>query len=98
MNHKLAPLTGLLFFALLAAGTFVEGSDTPHSDDDATKVLAYYQAHDTRIGIAAALTVLAVFVGVIFYAAILMTTAWLVLFMLLHRRSRIVVGSLSLAP
>jgi hypothetical protein len=67
MNHKLAPLTGVLFFALLAAGIFVEGFDTPNTDDSATKVLAYYQAHDTRIGISALLTVLAVFVGVIFY-------------------------------
>jgi hypothetical protein len=67
MNHKLAPLTGVLFFALLVAGILVEGFDTPNSDDSATKVLAYYQAHDTRIAISAVLTVLAVFVGVIFY-------------------------------
>jgi hypothetical protein len=64
MNHKLAPLTGVVFVALLVAGIAVNGS-TPGSGDSATKVLAYYQAHHQRIAISAALTVLAVFYGVL---------------------------------
>ena len=67
MNHKLAPLTGALFFVVLVASIVAEGSNTPSSNDSATKVLTYYQDHFRATRTSGVLTVLAVFLGVIFY-------------------------------
>ena len=67
MNHKLAPLTGALFFVVLVASIVAEGSNTPSSNDSATKVLTYYQDHFRATRTSGVLTVLAIFLGVIFY-------------------------------
>lgn len=66
MTKKLAPLTGVLFFALLLASALV-GSNSLKASSSPAKVLAYYQAHKDRIAASGVLTVLAVVVGVIFY-------------------------------
>jgi len=66
MAKRLAPLTGVLFFLLLLAAVVV-GSNSLSASSSPAKVLAYYQAHQDKIGLSGGLTVLSVVVGVIFY-------------------------------
>lgn len=66
MTKKLAPLTGVLFFVLLLVSVLVGNSSLKASSSGA-KVLAHYEAHRNSARVSGLLTVLAVFVGVIFY-------------------------------
>ena len=65
MSHKLAPLTGVVFFVVLLAGVLT--GDNLSSTDSGAKVIAYYTAHRSRLQASALLIGLAVFVGVVFY-------------------------------
>jgi hypothetical protein len=51
---RFAPLTGMIFVALVVAGGLAVGS-SPSGDDPITKVTAYYAAHHNRIFAAAIL-------------------------------------------
>jgi hypothetical protein len=66
MIKKLAPLTGVAFFVLLLVTALVPGN-TPDGKASGAKVLSYYEAHRTSTEVSGLLTVIAVFVGVIFY-------------------------------
>jgi hypothetical protein len=63
---KLAPLTGVLFFLVLLAAALIGGNSLSAKSSPA-QVLAYYTAHKDRFEVSGVLTVLSVFVGVIFY-------------------------------
>jgi hypothetical protein len=63
---KLAPLTGALFFVLLLVAVLI-GSNSLSAKSSPAKVLAYYAAHKGKTDTSGILTVLSVFVGVIFY-------------------------------
>jgi len=65
VRHKLAPLSGVVFFLLLLAGVLT--GDNLKSTDSGTKVIAYYTAHRGRLQTSGFLISLAVFVGVVFY-------------------------------
>ncbi len=66
-SGRLAPLTGVVFVALLiAANSIVE--TTPDSNASAAKVISFYNAHSTKIAVAAYLTGVSLFVGLFFYA------------------------------
>lgn len=66
MVKKLAPLTGALFFVLLLVSVLV-GNNSLKASSSPAKVLAHYEAHRNSARVSGLLTVLAVFVGVIFY-------------------------------
>lgn len=63
------PLTGVVFVALLVATNVLLGS-APESSDSAAKVIAFYQAHRTKIETSSYLTVLSLFFGLFFYACL----------------------------
>ena len=63
---RLAPLTGVLFVALVVAANVLTGS-TPGSKATATKVITFYHSHRAREDTAAYLTGLSLFVGLFFY-------------------------------
>ncbi len=69
MIKKLAPLTGVLFFLLLLAAVLIGGNSLSASSSG-SKVLAHYEAHRNSARISGLLSVLAVFVGVIFYGVL----------------------------
>jgi hypothetical protein len=66
MIKKLAPLTGVAFFVLLLISVLITNNSLKGSSSGA-KVLAHYEAHRNSTRISGLLTVIAVFVGVIFY-------------------------------
>lgn len=66
MVKRLAPLTGVLFFVLLLV-SFLVGNNSLKASSSPAKVLAHYIAHRNSARASGLLTVLAVFVGVIFY-------------------------------
>ena len=66
MIKKLAPLTGAAFFVLLLVSFFV-GSNSLNGSSSGAKVLAHYAAHRNSTRVDGAVTVLAVFIGVIFF-------------------------------
>lgn len=66
MIKRLAPLTGVAFFVLLLVSAMVPGS-TPDGKASGAKVLSYYGDHRDSTRVSGLLTVIAVFVGVIFY-------------------------------
>jgi Domain of unknown function (DUF4386) len=66
MSKKLAPLTGVLFFLVLLAAVLIGGNSLSASSS-AAKVLAHYKAHRHGTEVSGVLTVISVFVGVIFY-------------------------------
>src|SRR5436190_4319210 len=51
---RLAPLTGVVFVALLVA-SFIVGGNTPDSDASAQQVASFYSAHDTKESVSALL-------------------------------------------
>ena len=63
---KLAPLTGVLFFLVLLASVLI-GGNSLDAKSSAAKVLAYAAAHKGKLETSGVLTVLSVFIGVIFY-------------------------------
>jgi hypothetical protein len=67
--NRFVPLTGVVFVALLVASNVLLGS-TPESSDSAAKVIAFYQAHRTRIETSSYLTGLSLFFGLFFYACL----------------------------
>ena len=68
MNHKLAPLTGVAFFAALLASILT--SVNLSNDSSGTKVLTHYSdAHDKLVA-SMILTVIAVFIGVIYFGVL----------------------------
>lgn len=66
MAKKLAPLTGVLFFLVLLVAVLI-GGNSLSATSSAAKVLAHFQAHRHVVQASAVLTVISVFVGVIFY-------------------------------
>jgi hypothetical protein len=66
MIKKLAPLTGVAFFVLLLVSALISNNSLKGSSSG-VKVLDYYEAHRNSTRISGLLTVIAVFVGVIFY-------------------------------
>lgn len=66
---RFVPLTGVVFVALLVATNVLVGS-APESSDSAAKVIAFYQAHRTKIEISSFLTGLSLFFGLFFYASL----------------------------
>jgi hypothetical protein len=66
MIRKLAPLTGAAFFVLLLVAVLIDSNSLKGSSSGA-KVLAHYAAHRNSTRASGLLTVLAVFVGVIFF-------------------------------
>ncbi|HLX18943.1 MAG TPA: hypothetical protein VKR23_02220 [Gaiellaceae bacterium] len=66
MSKKLAPLTGVLFFLVLLVSVLGGGNSLTAKSSPA-KVLAYYTKHKTNTEFIGILTVLSVFIGVIFY-------------------------------
>jgi hypothetical protein len=66
MVRKLAPLTGVVFFALLLVSFFI-GNNSLKGSSTGAKILAHYVAHRNSVRVSGLLTVLAVFVGVIFF-------------------------------
>jgi hypothetical protein len=63
---KLAPLTGVVFFVLLLISVLIGGNSLTAKSSGA-QVLAHYVAHRNATNISGELTLLAVFVGLIFY-------------------------------
>ena len=63
---KLAPLTGVLFFLVLLASVLI-GSNSLSASSSAAKVLAHFKSHHNGAEISGILTVISVFIGVIFY-------------------------------
>lgn len=66
MTKRLAPLTGVVFFVLLLVGALINGN-SPDGKASGAKVLSYYGDHRNSVKVSGLLTVIAVFVGVIFY-------------------------------
>jgi hypothetical protein len=64
--NRLLPLTGVLFFALLVATSFVPGN-VPDGSHSGPKILAFYRVHSTRVEVSAALVGLAILTGLFFY-------------------------------
>lgn len=64
-----APLTGVVFVALLIASN-VLGGKLPDSNASAAKVISYYNAHSSKVELAAYLTGLSLFFGLFFYASL----------------------------
>ena len=69
MIKKLAPLTGVAFFVLLLVSVLIS-SNSLKGSSSGVKVLDYYEAHRNSTRISGVLTVIAVFVGVIFYGVL----------------------------
>lgn len=51
--RRLLPLSGIIYVVLALAGPIAIGQSTPETDDPASKVIAFYNAHSTRQGVAA---------------------------------------------
>jgi hypothetical protein len=66
MIKRFAPLTGVAFFALLLVSALITGN-SPDGKASGEKVLSYYEAHRTSTEVSGLLTVIAVFVGLVFY-------------------------------
>lgn len=66
---RFVPLTGVVFVALLIASNVLVGT-APESSDSAAKVIAFYQAHRTKIEVSSFLTGLSLFFGLFFYASL----------------------------
>jgi len=69
MIKKFAPLTGAAFFVLLLV-SFFAGNNSLKGSSSGAKVLAHYAAHRNSTRVDGVLTVLAVFVGVIFFGVL----------------------------
>jgi hypothetical protein len=68
MNQKLASLTGIAFFGLLLASVLTSGS--LNNNASGAKVLSNYAAHRHLYQVSSVLTVIAVFVAVIFFGVL----------------------------
>jgi hypothetical protein len=66
MMKRLAPAAGVVFFVLLLVGALINFS-SPSASASGAKVLSHYEAHSSSVKVSGLLTVIAVFVGVIFY-------------------------------
>ncbi len=68
MNQKLTPLAGILFFALLLGSVLTGSNQNP--DTSGAKVLSYATAHHDKLVASMILTILAVFIGVIYFGGL----------------------------
>jgi hypothetical protein len=67
--ERFAPLTGVVFFILIAV-TFALSSDTPDANDSTSDVVSFWSAHDSRLIVASLLGTLAVIFLVWFGASL----------------------------
>ena len=67
--ERFAPLTGVIFFILIAV-TFALSSDTPDANDSTGDVVSFWSAHDSRLILASVLGTLAVIFLVWFGASL----------------------------
>jgi hypothetical protein len=65
LKNRLMPLSGIVFVALILASVFIES--TPGSNENASSVLTYYQAHQNTTSATALLIGLGVIFGLIFF-------------------------------
>ena len=65
--NRWAPLTGVVFVAVLVA-SFLVGGSTPDAKDSAAKVISFYHSHGSRQNASAYLTALSLVPGLLFFA------------------------------
>jgi hypothetical protein len=64
--QRLLAITGLVFVVIVAVSIFIL-PNAPASDASSAKVVTFFHAHKTAVGVTAHLITLAVFVGVVFF-------------------------------